>query len=317
MRTTPRLIAPITLGALATALFVAQSTQASLTPVWFDGYDVSQTGGTTAGFSSFNINEEVGPPRQGGPLVPTAYSTNTADPSNDFRHQLFPPSNVIQPLQLAGDGFLPGAAPTLVSPNQDFSGPIGADVLGKRVSFSLDVATFNAGDPNNAFINFGVTLGATNQLVVPDATLGAPNDKFGILFVEDTIGGAGNGAFLQFFDGAGTLVQNVLANPAGFGPMNVQIDIDDPIDLDPWNGVGSTVFTVSVNGAPVGAPQVFGGGGMTSNFLTLSANRDFVSQQLVTHSVDNLTVWAGPPIPEPIAGLLLLCGAAALMGRRH
>lgn len=302
---------------LACALALANapaSNAATLTPAWFDGYDVSQAGGTTAGFSSFNINEEIGPPRQGGPLVPTAYVTNTADPSNDFRHQLFPPSNGSQPLQLAGDAFLAGA-PTLASPNQDFSGPFGGDVLGKRVSFSLDVASFNSGDPNNSFINFGVTLGAASPLVIPDSNVGAPNDKFGVLFIEDTFGG--NGAFLQFFDGAGNLVQNLVAHPAGFGPMNVQIDIDDPVDGNPWDGIGSTVFEVSIDGTPVGAPQVFGGGGMTNNILTLSANRDFASQGLVTHAVDNLTVFSGPPIPEPTTACLLGLAVLTAAWRRR
>ncbi|MEQ8848972.1 hypothetical protein [Botrimarina sp.] len=285
----------------------------TLTPYWFDGYDLSQDAGTANGFSSFNINAELGAPRQGGPLVPTAYVTNTADPTNDFRHQLFPPSNGVQPLQLAGDGFLPGAAPTLASPDLDFSGPAGADVLGKRVTFSLDAASLilQPGNPASAFVQAGVTLGSANPLVAADA-IGGP--KFGVLFIEDTF--SGNGAFLQFFNGEG-LVQNLIANPAGFGPMDVQIDIDDPLDGDPWNGVGSTVFEVSVNGMPVGAPQEFGGGGLTSNYLTLLAGRDFVSNATVTHLFDNLTVFSGPAIPEPSAAGLATLGLAGAAARRR
>ncbi len=283
-------------SALMVVLAQAPSAQA-VTPAWFDGFDVSQAGGTTSGFSSLNINEEIGPPRQGGPLAPTPYVTNTADPTNDFRHQLFPPSNGTQPLQLAGDAFLPGGAPVLASPNLDFSGPIGGEVLGKRVTLSLDVATLvlSPGNPSNAFIQAGVTVGGSAPLSAADA-VGSP--QFGILFIEDTF--SGGGAFMQFFNGAG-LTQNLIPNPAGFGPMDLQIDIDDPLDGNPWNGVGSTVFSVSIGGTPVGSPQVFGGGGLTSNFITLLGGRDFLSNATVTHTFDNLTVWSGPGAGRRVA----------------
>ncbi|MEQ8835547.1 MAG: hypothetical protein RID07_01940, partial [Lacipirellulaceae bacterium] len=114
-----------TITAAAFTLLVLVSSGVSIaapTPYWFDGYDVSGP--------SSDINFEIGTARQGGAPAPVSYVTNTANPANDYHHQVFGAA----PLQLAGDFFLPNPGDrTLVSPTVDFSGTIGNEAIGRKV----------------------------------------------------------------------------------------------------------------------------------------------------------------------------------------
>ena len=105
---------------------------------------------------------------------------------------------------------------------------------------------------------------------------------------------------------------------AGDGTLSVQLDIDDLADGNPWDGIGSTTINVSVNGSPVGSPHTIGGGGLTSNFITLTGDRDFNGNDLATHLYDNFTIHA-LPIPEPASATLLATalGGLALSIRRR
>ena len=266
--------------------------------VFSDSYSVST--------DTFNTNLETAT-RQSGSLAPIDYVANTVDVTNDFRHQLFSAgTSPAQPLQLAGDAGLPApppifAFPIMVSPNHNFVGSAAGDIVGKRITLDLDVATFIQDNTGGSFIQAGVTLGSSAPLTRNDEA----GSHFGIRAIEDTFNG--NGPFLQFFEGD-TLVQNLIAHTAGNGTLSLQIDIDD-VDGNPWDGVGATTISVSVNGSPVGAPHTIGGGGLTSNYITLSGDRDFNGNDLVTHVFDNLMVHA-LPIPEP--GSLALLGASLL-----
>ena len=107
---------------------------------WFDGFDVSS--------NTFDINLELGPPRQGGPIVPTGYVSNTGDPSTNYHDQL-----VGGLLQLAGDG---AQVFTAVSPTNNFN-YTGSGAVVDNFSFSIDVA---ANAPTGAtFISAGITMG--------------------------------------------------------------------------------------------------------------------------------------------------------------
>ena len=110
------------------------------------------------------------------------------------------------------------------------------------------------------------------------------------------------------FDDTGCIGCN-LTHTAGAGQLNVQIDVDDPADGNPWDGSGSTVIQVFVNGDPIrnpndGTPYVFEktGGGYTDNYITLFGQRQtFVSLPgLATHIFDNLTVWSAPLFPVDV-----------------
>lgn len=284
----------IAIGTVALAVF-GSPTKAAV--VFSDSYSVST--------DSFNVNLETAA-RQSGSLAPIDYVADTADVTNDFRHQLFSAgTNPSQPLQLAGDAGLPAPAPIfafpiMVSPNHNFVGSDSGNIIGKRITLDLDVATFVSDPTGGSFVQAGLTLGAGSPLTRNDEA----GSHFGIRAIEDTF--SGNGAFLQFFEGD-TLVQNLVTHSAGNGTLEMQIDIDDLSDGNPWDGVGSTTITVSVNGSQVGTPHTIGGGGLTSNYLTLSGDRDFNGQDLVTHVFDNLNVHA-LPIPEP--GTATLMGAA-------
>lgn len=267
---------------------------AQFTPYWFDGFDVSA--------NSSDINFEIGVPRQGGVAVPTTYTAN----SNDYHLQMFGGGG---PLQLAGDGFGPFPAHTMASPDLNFVGTAGDDIIGKKISVTMDAFTNNLG--GSYFTQAAITVGGSAQLQQSGV-----GDGFSVVFIEDTFGGNGN--FIQTWHG-GNLTNNLIPNPAGAGPGNVEILVNDPSDGDPWDGVGSTVFDVFVNGTQIdlnnpitpGLSYAVGGGGLTSNFITLEGSDQKAGVQLGVHVFDNLTVFTAP-IPEPsslaIAGLALAVG---------
>lgn len=297
MKTTTRMIT-----CLVTALVTANAgtSHAAFTPIWFDGFDVS------AGTS--DINFEIGPPRQGGPLVPTTYVANTANPANDYHHQLFGGGNT--PLQLAGDFNLPAAGgPVLVSPTQNFVGFAGGEVIGKKIDLVIDAYTnadpTNTQPTNTTFTYAAVTVGSSSTL----ANSNTKADGFSVVFVEDKFGGNGN--FIQLFDGS-SLVGNLIPNPAGAGAGFVELLIEDPTDGNPWDGIGQTTVDVLVNSTPVGS-YTRTGGGYTNNFITLEGmpQTNFAFNSLATHVFDNLTVFTAP-VPEPTS--IGLCAATLLGG---
>jgi len=279
---TPWRVAAFTAVGIA---LTAANVSAQYTPIWYDGYNVS--GGSS------DINFEVGT-RQGGPLVPINYVANTGNPANDYHHQVFGAA----PLQLAGDA---GLTTVLVSPNYDFSGTVGSEVVGTKLSLSLDANTIGAG---TYFTQAGITLGSSSTLA--PATTKA--DGFSVLFIEDTFGGNGN--FIQLWDGS-TLVDNLLANPAGGGWGNVELFMSDAGDGNPWDGVGSTTIDLYVNSIFV-STFTKGAGGYTANFLTLEGSANFFGTQLATHVFDDVTVYTSA-VPEPSTFALAGLGLASLI----
>lgn len=263
----------------------------SAVPVFFDSFDVS--------VGSTDLSFEAGSPRQGGPLGPVTYSQNI----NDYHTQLLGAG----PLQLAGDAGAPFPAQTMASPNYNFVGPAGGGlILGKCITLSIDAGAFVGGDAVR-YVNAGVSIGASAPLTADDAA--APH--FGVRFVEDNF--TNLGPFIQVYDGA-ALVGNLIANPAGSGPIDLRLDIDDPADGNPWDGIGSTAINVIVNGSPVFS-FIKGGGGYTGNYITMMGTPDLAGFDLATHTFDNLTVYAAP-VPEPGALFLLLCAGPAACALR-
>ncbi|MEQ8848971.1 hypothetical protein [Botrimarina sp.] len=309
-------LSPAALIAAATIAVGGAPASAQVTPVFYDGFNVSEAGGTTSGVSSFNINEEIGTPRQGGPFVPVSYVTTTPDASNSFAHQLFPPSNGAQPLQIAENGSNPpnGTPPifsykTMVSPDFNFDGVVDAGVVGKRISFTLDVGVIaEEGFPGSGtFTQAGITIGAPTTLIDSEDQVGVQEglpirDYFSIHFVEDNLAG-GLGSFMQAF-ADGFIIQDegnsgvVVDHMAGDGLLAVQLDIDDPADGNPWDGIGSTVIDVSVNGLPVYSYEK-ADGGYTDNYITLFGSRQFAGNALAVHTFDDFTVFAAPTEAVP------------------
>lgn len=314
-------------------------------PYWFDGFDVS----TASNDINLEIdpNSGLNPPRQGGIDAPISWVSNVnsyppvLDPNGNpvdesYKQQLFGPDpdpNLpsIQPLQLAEDGIHPnlgppdGIIPTIASPNFDFSGTLpNGDIIGKRITFSLDVASFvPAFDPNSASLGFGwtfagVTVGGEAPLIDnadSEAQYNSqpPRDRYSVSFVDDRFSQLE--PFASVFDPNGVIFDDTgcvgcfLKHYAGddLGVLDVTIDIDDPNnDGNPWDGVGSTVFTVSVNGDVLRRPNQgdaawvyeIPDGGLTSNYISLyGKHQKFIFaglSTLATHTFDNLTVWSAP-----------------------
>jgi hypothetical protein len=269
---------------------------AQYTPVFFDGYAVSA--------DTLNLNFETAT-RQSGVLAPIDYVAITPDVANDYHHQLFTAeTSPNQPLQLAEDGLNATAPPvfsfaTMVSPDFDFSGSRAEGIVGKRITFDLDVgAIVNEGAGIGKFVTAGITLGASTTLVDSDNQReivgdGPATPFFSVRFIEDTFNG-GNDNFIQVFDGldAITFRQN---HPGGSDPLSVQLDVTDPSDGDPWDGVGSTVIDILINGEHVFSYEK-GDGGYGDNYITLWGNRNFAGNTLATHTFDNFTVYAAPAV---------------------
>ncbi|MAT69424.1 MAG: hypothetical protein CMJ58_07845 [Planctomycetaceae bacterium] len=206
-------------GSIALALVAlgTSSSKAQYTPYFFDGFDVTA--------DSSNINFEAGVPRQGGAPAPIVYETSTADPTNDYRHQVFGPGGANQPLQLAEDGFnVPGgAAPifsfkSMVSPDFNFNGTLpNGDVIGKRITFTLDVAAFLQAKQDNpaapTFTKAGISIGGGHTLIDDDDEIAVQNGdpvnaNFAVSFIEDDFGGLGD--FAQVYEDGFTVTEHRL-----------------------------------------------------------------------------------------------------------
>jgi len=223
-------------------------------------------------------------------------------------------------LVLTGDSAVPISATSTqgiatLSPFYNFDQ---LDTLGNattKVAFSLDVFSNSPGASTDSYSHAAFTIGSLSTNGFNGrAESGTAGAGFSVRFVEDRFGVNQIGSFIQFYDGT-QLLQNVIANPAGFGAMNVVLDISDT-DGDPWNGVGGgTTIVVSVNGITVGTPFTKAGTGYTDNFMTMEGSANFVGFGAAEHSFDNLQVFS---IPEPTAALL---GSISLLGllrrRRH
>lgn len=275
--------------AVAVAILPDTDAQAQYTAVWYDSFNTSVSAQTP----KFEALTPPGRESFVAPLTAINYLQNPAAP--DYHHQLT--GGAGGQLLLAGDTTLQYTA---VSPNYSFKGPIlGSQVIGKKISFSMDLnATTSA-----AYTAAGISLGSSSGLTLLDAA----TPHFGVKFVED--GAFGSGNFIQFYDGI-NLVDNLLPFTAGgAGTFGVELRIDDLVDGNPWDGVGSTTIDLYVNGTFISG-YTKGGGGYTDNFLSLVGERGFTNPNLTiaTHTFDDLTVFASP-VPEPstfaLAGLSL------------
>ena len=319
----------------------AEAQELTYSPYWFDGFNVSANSSDV----NFEIdpNSGLNPPRQGGVDAPVTWLTNVnsyppLDPNNpvnrDYKHQLFGPNpdpNLpsIQPLQLAEDATHPnnpgvGIIPTMVSPNHNFNGVLpNGDIIGKRITLSIDVATFVPAfvDPNATFTGFGytfagITVGGAAPLIDnsdSEAILNSqsPRERYSTSFIDDRFtfqeGFAGvqdiNGPINDNTGCVGCFLKHYAGDELGI--LDVTIDIDDPNnDGNPWDGVGSTVITVSVNGDVLRRPNQgdaawvyeIPNGGLTDNYLTLfGMHQTFIDNpSLAVHTFDNLTVWSAP-----------------------
>lgn len=298
MRKLPQNIRPACASlALAVSLAFpgASPSRAQYTPAWSDGFDTSA--------NTLDINFEYNL-RQGGAPVP--YVANVLNQASDYHQQLIGPTAPSDRLLLAGDGGSPAPLNTLVSPNYNFAGPFAGGILGKRVTLSMDVGAVVLGAPTS-FVQAGISIGGNSALLAADDSAA----HFGVRFIEDKF--AGNLNFIQLFDG-NQIVGNLLPNPADAGWLDLDLQINDPADGNPWDGVGSTRIEVYVNNSLVGS-YTKGGGGYTGNYLTLEGSPNLNGFGLATHHFDSLTVWASP-VPEPSAlGLLGAALAARLMAR--
>ncbi|WP_425400327.1 hypothetical protein [Aeoliella sp.] len=375
--------------ALVAIVTAVQDANAQYTPVFFDEFAVS------ADSSDVNFEYDT---RQTGDLAPIPYVGVPEVPA-EFQQQLFSTETAAnQPLQLAEVGNNPpGAGPiwsyrTMVSPDFNFNGTNNGEVVGKRITFDLDVGVFAEDPGTGIYTQAGFTVGAQSTLIDSEDQISTQNadpisEYFGIQFVEDTLNG--NEPFLQAFaDGFmvdGVFVpgdfngdfevnladytvwrnnlgssealnnDNNLGTPVGsahydlwksnFGQkgqipgvfiphgggtdnLSVEILIDDPADGNPWDGVGSTVIDVIVDGNHVYS-YTKGDGGFTDNYITLFGGRQLNSNLLATHTFDNFTVYSAPgassaaglsahtTVPEPSSSILaaLMIAACAFTTR--
>ncbi len=307
-RTSPNLIAAVAIVVFSCSTHV----QAQYVPVFYDGFAVSA--------DTFNVNSEIAS-RQAGVLASIPYVSIPGPPEDPglFQHQLFSAATSAgQPLQLAEVGNNPpGASPifsykTMVSPDFNFNGEITEGIVGKRVSFSLDVGVIaDEGFPGSGtFTKAGITIGGQSTLLDSEDEVATqeglpPSSYFGIHFVEDGLGPEPFAFMQAYVDGF--VIEDVgnsgvvVPHGGGEGVLSVQLDIDDPEDGNPWDGVGSTQIDVSVNGAQVYS-YTKGDGGFTDNFITLFGSRQFAGNALATHLFDEFTVFAAPTVPSEVLG---------------
>lgn len=273
--------------AAALAILPAHVAQAQYTAVWTDNFNTS----ISTNKSSFEYNNGI---RQTGTIAPAGY---TQSPGGGSPYHVLTGANIL----ITGDATVQY---TSIQPQYSFEGSIfGSQIVGKKISFSLDLnATTSA-----AYTAAGISLGSGVGLNLLDAA----TTHFGVKFVED--GAFGSGNFIQFYDG-NTLVANLLPFTAGgAGVFGVELLIDDLADGNPWDGVGSTTIDLYVNGTFISG-YTKGAGGYSDNYLTLVGERGYTSPGLVsaTHTFDNLTVYAAP-VPEPATIALAGLGLAGLL----
>ena len=210
------------------------------------------------------------------------------------------------------------------SPDHNFKGVVGNQVIGKKISVVIDAFTnvgdYDPGDPNTGgdgyFTTAAITIGSSGKLTDSDNLTTSGVGGFSVKFLEQTFvddlwtdPNLGTN-FLQFRDDQMTAsipapapdntVGNLIPHTAGTGPALVEIFIDDPNDGNPWDGVGQTDIEVHVNGSNVFNYTKLGGG-FTDNYITLQAmNQSNFSlpSGLAVHTFDNLTVYSAA-IPEP------------------
>jgi hypothetical protein len=197
----------------------------------------------------------------------------------------------------------------MISPDYNFKGSTPAGIVGKRISFDLDIGATFVGALT--YLTGGITIGGHRTLIdsanqqVPYG--GTDGPFFSMNLVETTCCAPSAGDppvpvpnFLQFWDGP-DLVGNVIANPAGLGTAGIVLEINDPVDGDPWDGVGTTDISVSINTVPVfsfSKPD----GGYSDNYITIFADRNYAGNGLATALVDNLNVYAAPAFPPTNPG---------------
>ena len=276
------------------------------TDLWTDGFNQPD---------SFNIRDLSG--RQvfatGSNLTPPiGFLTNAVSPTQ--------PTNYHEQIQgnkllLAGDASIGtfNANPlldtfglSLVALNKNFNGLTTAAFVDGivaqcgQLTLSLDAMTNSAA---GTYGYAGITVGATGA--VASGTVG-----FSVRFVEDN--NFGNGNFIQFYDGS-ALIQNLLPNPAGAGLMDVDMYFSD-LDNNPWDGIGATTISVFVNDIQVGSTFTKGGGGFSTNFISLEGSDDKVTHNIGIHTVDSITIAA---VPEPGTAVLAGLGVLGLLSRRR
>lgn len=260
------------------------------TAYWFDGYDTSAP--------SNDINFEYNTARQGGFYVP--YVESPADATGtDWRSQ-----DTSMNLLLANDGTLPAYgqpnwSATMATPNNDFSGIVGTDVIGTKVDFVVTVDN-TAGGYSWAGAAFGAPLS------IRDAA-----GAFSVTLVQDNLAG-GLGSFVQVFDN-GTLYNFTDAAPyfsaGGANFVEVFFTSTDG-NANPWDG-GLMDVGFAINGNPIGS---IGTSGYNQNYVTLQGSWNFAGG-LGVHYFDNLTVFTSP-VPEPATLAILGLGAVLLRKRK-
>lgn len=228
--------------------WVVATIPAPATAVWNDGYAVSAV--------STDIDFEY-TTRQSGVLSPISYAQNPAPADPLAWHHQVGNSAFLSRLLLASDA----GTTAMVSPNYNFKNLVGGGIPA-QVSFQLQLNADNL----SAYTTAGFSLGGGSTLTAVGSA-----SSFGIRFTRDALFGAGN--VIQLFDG-NTQVGPNYSFPGGIDPgaasFGVTLDIADPSDGNPWNGVGSTVTSVFVNGTFV-ASYSKGSGGYTNNFMTLES----------------------------------------------
>lgn len=272
------------LPSFAAASFLIAPVQADQVVVWSDGFETSATG--------FDINIE--PQRQFG--TPATYVGNPRPPAtlaNDYHQQIIGPNAPFgDRLLLAGDANagLPSPNPTaglaMVSPNRNFKGMAPEGAIGTRITVDFNVFA-NSNNAGRHLVHGGITIGASAPVTASAAAV----PHFAVRMVEDTFNVPPTGNFLQFYDGA-AVVGTLLPHTAGTNAISLDLRVSDPVDGDPWDGVGSTKIEVYVNAAKVGQYEKTGGG-YANNYITLEGSPDFNGSGLALHHIDNLAVWAG------------------------
>jgi hypothetical protein len=217
------------------------------------------------------------PPPLPIPWVATIGATQ-ANQESDYHQQIF------GFLQLAGDADLPTA---LASPDFNFNNSFGTDsIVGKKISLLvMDAGLLQlTQDPGDLkYTEAAVTVCANSTL----SKAREPGSGFSMIWVEDEFSGTGN--FIVFYDGDVPLT-GAIPNPVGDGEGIVEIFIDDPLDGQPWDGIGSTVIIVKIAGTEIFRYQK-SGGGYTDNYITLEGYMQSNAFQLATHKFDDLTVF--------------------------